>query len=98
MTSEIVLNLDRAKALLDLCRAGKLYDVERWIASANSIRAPKECRRTPLDIAVKKSFYSLVELLARNEKSPEIKIALCSAPSRNESSTSSRYSLQTAPM
>jgi hypothetical protein len=67
------LTSEDAKSLLDLCRAGKLYEVERWIGSGKSICARCGLKRTPLFVAIDLGFHSLVELLVRNEGSQEEK-------------------------
>ena len=61
------LTTEEAKNLLSLCRAGKLYDVEKWIASGKSLQMPAGIKNTPLAVAIDLGFHSLVELLARNE-------------------------------
>jgi len=40
-----LLTLEDAKALIALCRAGKLYEIEKWIASGKSIQTPPEVRK-----------------------------------------------------
>ena len=67
------LTSEESKALLALCRAGKLYDVERWIESGKSIQTSPSIKKTPLLAAVDTRFHSLVELLARNEPRQEVK-------------------------
>ena len=67
------LTIEESKTLLGLCRAGRLYDVERWIASGKSIRTSPEVKKTPRRTAVDLGFHSLVELLARNESRQEQK-------------------------
>lgn len=67
------LSIDEGKQLLQLCKAGKLFQVQEWIEAENSISLPAELRRTPLDVAIDKGFHSLVELLARHEPSQEVK-------------------------
>ena len=67
------LTLEEGKLLLGLCRAGKLYEIEKWIASGKSLRTPREVKKTPLQIATALEFHSLVELLARNEDSQDEK-------------------------
>jgi hypothetical protein len=47
-----ILSTEKGKELLALCRAGKLYEVEAWVASKRSIQVPAEIRKTPLHIAV----------------------------------------------
>lgn len=67
------LTSEEAKNLLHLCRAGRLYEVEKWIASGKSIQTPADVRKTPLHIAIDSGFHSLVELLARHEGRQEAK-------------------------
>jgi len=67
------LTTEDAKSLLQLCRAGRLYDVEKWIAAGKSIQVPAELKKTPLEIAIDSGFHSLVELLARHENRAEEK-------------------------
>jgi hypothetical protein len=67
------LSPEDAKVLLGLCRAGKLYGIERWIASGKPIRMPSKGIKTPLQIAIDLGFHSLIELLIRNEDSQEAK-------------------------
>lgn len=67
------LTSEDAKGLLQLCRTGRLYEVEKWIASGKSIQTPAEVRKTPLHIAIDSGFHSLVELLARHESRQEAK-------------------------
>jgi hypothetical protein len=64
---------ERAQELLNLCRAGKLYEIEEWIARGESLLVPEESKRIPLEIAVENGFHSLVLLLARNETSTKVK-------------------------
>ena len=45
------LTSDDAKNLLNLCRSGRLYDVEKWIASGKSIQVPPGVKKKPLQIA-----------------------------------------------
>jgi hypothetical protein len=67
------LTLEEGELLLGLCRAGKLYEIEKWIASGKSLRTPREVMKTPLQIATDLEFHSLVELLVRNEDSQDEK-------------------------
>ncbi len=68
-----VLTSEESKALLDLCRTGRLYDVEKWIASGKSLRVTPECKKTVLQIALETGFHSMVELVVRNETDQEVK-------------------------
>jgi hypothetical protein len=67
------LSTTEAKHLLRLCRIGRLFDVQDWIASGKSLRVPTDVRTTPLEVALDISFHSLVELLVRNEANPDLK-------------------------
>ena len=58
------LSIEEGKELLTLCRAGKLYEIEAWVAAGRSIQVPAELRKTPLYIAVDLGFHSLVRFLA----------------------------------
>jgi ankyrin repeat protein len=67
------LTIEEGKLLLGLCRAGKLYEIERWIASGKPLRTPREVKKTPLQVAIDLGFHSLIELLVRNESLQEEK-------------------------
>jgi hypothetical protein len=64
---------ENAKQLLGLCRAGRLYEIQEWIATGRSLRTPRNLKKSPLDVAVEQGFHSLVELLARSECEATIK-------------------------
>lgn len=63
------LSPEDGKLLLALCRAGRLYDIEKWIASGKSIRTPPQIKKTPLQVAIDLGFHSLIELFVRHEDS-----------------------------
>src|SRR5437879_2905164 len=63
----------QAKELVQLCRAGRLYDIEKWIAQGNSLEIPG--KKTLLQIALETGFHSLIELIARHEESQSSKNA-----------------------
>ncbi len=66
-----VKTLTRLKKLINLCRLGRLYEVEKWIRRGRSVRLRSDkLDTTPLCAAVESGFYSLVELLLRNGCSP----------------------------
>lgn len=52
-----------------LCRAGKLYEVERWISSGKSLNVSPQTKKIPIQVAIELAFHSLIELLIRNEHS-----------------------------
>jgi hypothetical protein len=61
---------DAAKELVRLCRAGRLYEIEKWIAAGKPLDVPVAKNRrtkTLLQIAVETGFHSLVELIARHD-------------------------------
>jgi len=61
------LTLEESKALLALCRAGRLYEIEDWIRAGRSIEVSEGARKKPLQVAIDTGFQSLIELLVRNE-------------------------------
>jgi ankyrin repeat protein len=67
------LSTTEAKHLLRLCKLGRLFEVQNWISSGNSISVPAELKTSPLRVALDSGFYSLVELLVRNEPSQDPK-------------------------
>jgi ankyrin repeat protein len=67
------LTAEEAKTLISLCRAGKLYEIEGWIAAGKSVSVPPQIKKKPLRIAIDLGFHSLVELLVRNEDSQSTK-------------------------
>jgi hypothetical protein len=69
----MTLSAAEAKHLLQLCKAGRLLEVQDWISSGKSLCVPSDFRTTPLKIALDTGFHSLVELLVRNELSQETK-------------------------
>ena len=68
-----ILSTTEAKELLRLCKVGKLFEVQNWIASGKSLSVPYDSRTTPLEVALRTGFHSLVELLVRNETRQELK-------------------------
>lgn len=65
------LTADESKALLALCRTGRLYEIEDSIRTGRSLRIAEGVRGTPLQIALAKGFRGLIELLVRNESHRE---------------------------
>src|SRR5437660_155330 len=60
--------IDDIKPLIDLCKAGRLFEVQAWIASGKPVNmpppGPKGQRvRSPLETAIDLGFHSLVEVL-----------------------------------
>jgi hypothetical protein len=55
------------KPLIDLCKAGKLFDVQEWISAGKPVNPPPSekgyRRKSPLEIAMDCGFHSLVQVL-----------------------------------
>jgi hypothetical protein len=70
---------NNAKELMRLCRAGRLYEIEKWIADGKSLDISDAIKRgrqrSLLEIAVETGFHSLVELIAKHETSQSAKDA-----------------------
>jgi ankyrin repeat protein len=56
-----------ADHVLQLCRDGRLFELQQWIAAGRSIVMPSDYRKSPLGIAVQTGFHSLIELLLQHE-------------------------------
>lgn len=59
---------DKIKPLIDHCRAGRLFDVQDWIAAGKPVNLPlrpakKARKKCPLRVAMEKGFHSLVQVL-----------------------------------
>lgn len=56
------------KPLLELCRAGRLFEVQAWIAAGKPINSPTNGKRridSPLEQSIDSGFHSLVEVLLK---------------------------------
>ncbi|WP_437191550.1 ankyrin repeat domain-containing protein [Planctomicrobium sp. SH527] len=58
------------RVLTELCREGKLFAVQEWIAAGKPVNPPPATRKgiqpqTPLEIAFERGFHSLVEVLLK---------------------------------
>ena len=67
------LSLEESRELLVLIKTGNLGLVEDWIRAGKSIRVHPKNRHEPLHLAVRKGFFSLVELLARHTTDQKLK-------------------------
>jgi hypothetical protein len=71
--------IEQAKELVQLCRQGRLYELDKWIAEGKSLdisSARKRGRqRSLLEIAVETGFHSLVELIAKHDRNQSGKVA-----------------------
>jgi len=61
--------IDEIEPLVALCQAGKLFDVQKWIAEGKPIGLPRNAgtrgtHRNPLRVAIDKGFHSLIQILA----------------------------------
>jgi hypothetical protein len=57
---------DDLKELLELCRAGKLFQVQEWIAAGKRAAPPEgNFSITPFIAAIRRGFHSLVEVFLR---------------------------------
>ena len=59
---------DEVKLLIDICKTGKLFDVQNWIAEGKPVNLPsimegKTRRKSPLEVAIDSGFHSLVQVL-----------------------------------
>jgi len=58
---------EEIKPLIDLCKAGKLFEVQEWIASGKPVNGPPSVsgyrRKGPLEVAIGLGFHSLVQVL-----------------------------------
>jgi len=59
---------DQIKPLVDLCKAGKLFEVQAWIKAGNPVVPPPppakgHTPRGPMEIAVELGFHSLIKVL-----------------------------------
>jgi hypothetical protein len=63
------------KYLVNLCRAGRLYEIEKWIADGKPLEIPTAKYGTLLQVAVGTGFHSLIELIAKHENNQSSKNA-----------------------
>ena len=59
---------EEIQPLIELCKAGKLFEVQEWIAVGKVVNSPiypnhRVSRRSPLETAVERGFHSLVKVL-----------------------------------
>lgn len=59
---------EEIKPLIELCKAGKLFDVQAWISKGKPINPPvpetgRARKRSPLEISIELGFHSLVQVL-----------------------------------
>jgi len=58
---------EEIKPLVDLCKAGKLFEVQKWIVSGKPVNPSPSVsgykRKSPLEVAMDLGFHSLVQVL-----------------------------------
>ena len=59
---------EEIKPLIELCKVGKLFDVQAWIAAGKPVNSPPPSekgarKRSPLQYAIDSGFHSLVKVL-----------------------------------
>jgi hypothetical protein len=64
---------EEGKELARLCRTGRLYDIEKWIAAGKSLDIPVDRHKALLRMAVETGFHSLIELIAKHETNQDTK-------------------------
>jgi hypothetical protein len=58
---------EQAEQLLRLCREGRLFELQEWVAAGKPLTMPAHYRRTPLRVALDTGFHSLIEFLLQHE-------------------------------
>lgn len=75
MISRVARSPEELFPLLEYCRAGKLKEVEEWIATGKPLDPPQTARRSrrrsPMEIAIEKGFFALAELLLQGGSSAD---------------------------
>jgi hypothetical protein len=60
-------NMEEIKPLVELCKAGKLFEVQDWIRAGKPVNPPDSGRgtgpRSPLEVAIEQGFHSLIQVL-----------------------------------
>jgi hypothetical protein len=59
---------DEIKPLVDLCKAGRLFDVQKWIDAGKPVNPPDvptrgNRKKIPLEVSIDRGFHSLVQVL-----------------------------------
>ena len=59
---------DEIKPLVELCKAGRLFDVKKWIDAKKPVNPPEgpykgNRRKFPLEMSIERGFHSLVQIL-----------------------------------
>ena len=62
-----------AEQLLRLCREGRLFELQAWVAAGKSLSVPAHYRQTPMRVALNTGFHSLIEFLLQHEENQSAK-------------------------
>jgi hypothetical protein len=62
-----------AEQLLRLCREGRLFELQAWVAAGQSLSVPTHYRQTPMRVALDTGFHSLIEFLLQHEQNQSAK-------------------------
>ena len=62
-----------AEQLLRLCREGRLFELQAWVAAGRSLSVPAHYRQTPIRVALNTGFHSLIEFLLQHEENQSAK-------------------------
>lgn len=69
--------IEVANELIGLCRAGRLYDVEKWIEAGRSLDISMKTKRgrarNLFGVALETGFHSMVELIVKQEGNQSVK-------------------------
>ena len=87
-----------ADHVLQLCREGRLFELQQWIAAGRSIVMPSDYRKSPLGIAVQTGFHSLIELLLQHESDQAAKNAMLIEACQDAKSVWWNWRCSTAPI
>jgi hypothetical protein len=66
---------ETAEHLLRLCREGRLFELQAWVAEGKPLTVPAGYRQTLLPVALETGFHSLIAFLLRHETSQAAKDA-----------------------
>lgn len=62
-----------AEQLLRLCREGRLFELQAWVAAGRPLSVPAHYRQTPMRLALHTGFHSLIEFLLQHEANQSAK-------------------------
>lgn len=59
--------------MLRLCREGRLFELQEWVATGKSLTVPTGYRQTPMRVALSTGFHSLIEFLLQHLEDQSVK-------------------------